>query len=90
MPSSLPRSRTKGRQSVLGGDFIRLELPGGGGFGNPAGRDPAQVALDVADGLISRETAERDYRVALAPDGTPDQAATAQLRETKGERIGAL
>ncbi len=25
----------KGRQSVPGGDFIRLELPGGGGFGEP-------------------------------------------------------
>src|SRR4029077_2309954 len=55
----------KGRQSVPGGDFIRLELPGGGGFGDPAERDPEQVALDVADGLISRETAERDYRVAV-------------------------
>src|SRR6266849_6638953 len=43
----------KGRQSVPGGDFIRLELPGGGGFGNPADRDPEQVALDVADGLVS-------------------------------------
>ena len=71
----------KGRQSVPGGDFIRLELPGGGGFGDPAGRDPARVAVDVADGLISREAAERDYRVALAADGTPDHAATARLRE---------
>src|SRR5438067_9660912 len=43
----------KGRQSVPGGDFIRLELPGGGGFGHAAERDPAQVALDAADGLIS-------------------------------------
>jgi phosphoesterase RecJ-like protein len=34
---------------VPGGDFIRLELPGGGGFGDPAERDPEQVALDVAD-----------------------------------------
>jgi N-methylhydantoinase B len=47
----------KGRQSVPGGDFIRLELPGGGGFGDPAARDPQQVALDVADGLISRKAA---------------------------------
>ncbi len=44
--------RSKGRQTVPGGDFIRLELPGGGGFGNPAERDPEQVALDVADGLV--------------------------------------
>jgi N-methylhydantoinase B len=80
----------KGRQSVPGGDFIRLELPGGGGFGDPADRDPEQVALDVADGLISREAAERDYRVAVAPDGMPDHAATVRLRETKGERRRAL
>ena len=72
----------KGRQSVPGGDFIRLELPGGGGFGDPAERDPEQVALDVADGLISRETALRDYRVALAEDGTLDRAITAELRAT--------
>ncbi len=70
----------KGRQSVPGGDFIRLELPGGGGFGDPADRSPEQVALDVADGLISPEIALRDYRVAIAADGTLDQAATTQLR----------
>ena len=62
-----------------GGDFIRLELPGGGGFGGPAERDPEQVALDAADGLISRESAERDYRVALAVDGRVDGAATVRL-----------
>jgi N-methylhydantoinase B len=72
--------RSKGRQSVPGGDFIRLELPGGGGFGNPSERDPDQVAADVADGLISREIAERDYRVALAADGAVDRAATVRLR----------
>jgi len=70
----------KGRQSVPGGDFIRLETPGGGGFGNPTERDPDQVALDVADGLVSREDAERDYRVALAADDTIDHAATESLR----------
>src|SRR5947199_1994812 len=68
--------RSKGRQTVAGGDFIRLELPGGGGFGDPATRDPDQVAADVADGLITRETAERDYRVALGVDGAVDPAAT--------------
>jgi N-methylhydantoinase B len=72
--------RSKGRQTVPGGDFIRLELPGGGGFGDPATRDPDQVASDVADGLISAEAALRDYRVALAADGTVDRAATARLR----------
>ncbi|HEX5319391.1 MAG TPA: hydantoinase B/oxoprolinase family protein [Stellaceae bacterium] len=77
--------RSKGRQTVQGGDFIRLELPGGGGFGDPARRDPAQVASDVADGLITRETARTDYRVALTDDGGVDRAATAQLRLAAAE-----
>ena len=73
--------RSKGRQTVSGGDCIRLELPGGGGFGSPAERDPDQVAADVADGLYSRETAERDYRVALTADGAVDRERTALLRQ---------
>jgi N-methylhydantoinase B len=77
--------RSKGRQTVTGGDFIRLELPGGGGFGDPATRDPDQVASDVADGIISQDTAARDYRVALAGDGSVDRVATAQLRAIAAE-----
>jgi N-methylhydantoinase B len=72
--------RSKGRQTIPGGDFIRLELPGGGGFGDPATRDADQVALDVADGLITAETARSDYGVALGADGRVDSAATAKLR----------
>jgi N-methylhydantoinase B len=72
--------RPKGRQTVAGGDCIRLELPGGGGFGDPAERDPEQVSSDVADGLYSRETAEGQYRVALTADGAVDDGRTALLR----------
>jgi N-methylhydantoinase B len=75
--------RSKGRQTVAGGDVIRLELPGGGGFGDPAERDPEQVAADVADGLYTREAAERDYRVALTGDGAVDRARTAVLRHAQ-------
>ena len=71
----------KGRQGVPGGDFIRLETPGGGGFGDPRSRDPEQVALDVADGIVSRQAAEQHYGVALAADGSVDRARTAKLRE---------
>jgi N-methylhydantoinase B len=72
--------RSKGRQTIPGGDFIRLELPGGGGFGDPAARDADQVALDVADGLITAITARDEYRVALDAAGRVDKAATARLR----------
>ena len=58
----------KGRQTVPPGDMIRLELPGGAGHGDPRRRDPALVEADVADGLISRESAERDYGVRLPPE----------------------
>ncbi|HVH78253.1 MAG TPA: hydantoinase B/oxoprolinase family protein [Stellaceae bacterium] len=72
--------RSKGRQTIPGSDFIRLELPGGGGFGDPAMRDPDQVALDVADGLITAEVARHDYSVALAADGSVDRGETARVR----------
>ncbi len=72
--------RTKGFQIVPEGDRLMLYLPGGGGMGNPAGRDPARVASDVRDGLISAETARRDYRVVLAADGAVNEAATAAFR----------
>jgi N-methylhydantoinase B len=38
-----------------------IELPGGGGLGEPAERPHEDVLSDVADGLISRESAIRDY-----------------------------
>jgi N-methylhydantoinase B len=72
--------RSKGRQTVPPRDAIRLELPGGGGFGDPHERPAAQVAEDVLDELISREAAERDYGVAVRSDGSVDAAATARLR----------
>lgn len=38
-----------------------LELPGGGGYGQPHRRDPALVADDVEEGLVSRSAASREY-----------------------------
>jgi N-methylhydantoinase B len=72
--------RPKGRQTVPPGDVIRLELPGGAGHGAPERRDPERVAADVIDGLISRESAEQDYRVVLRQDGSVDVAATSKRR----------
>jgi N-methylhydantoinase B len=73
--------RPKGRQTVPPGDFLRLELPGGGGHGAPRRRDPAVVAADVIDGLVSRERAEQDYGVVFKRDGTVDRAGTQRLRD---------
>ncbi|MGH6788969.1 MAG: hydantoinase B/oxoprolinase family protein [Pseudolabrys sp.] len=62
------------------GQKVRLETPGGGGFGDPMTRDPAKVARDVALGYISREAARAGYGVVIRDDGTIDAAATAARR----------
>jgi len=62
------------------GQKVRLETPGGGGFGDPGARDPARVARDVRLGYVSRDAALRAYKVALTPNGGVDDAATAALR----------
>jgi N-methylhydantoinase B len=72
--------KPKGRQTVPPRDSIRLELPGGGGFGDPRERDAEQVAADVADGLITRAAAKSDYGVVVDADCRVDRRATARLR----------
>ena len=43
----------KGKQTVPADRHLILELPGGGGFGDPAERDPAADANDVAQGYVT-------------------------------------
>ena len=50
-------------------DSMRIETPGGGGYGPPAQRALDQLARDLRDGRVSRAAALRDYgleRVAAA------------------------
>jgi N-methylhydantoinase B len=62
---------------------------GGGGFGDPIGRDPGLVAEDVADGAVSERRALLDYGVVLAPDGKADAAGTHAARhEIRVRRLG--
>jgi N-methylhydantoinase B len=75
------------RQQRIGADErVILSLPGGGGFGPPTERDPAQVARDVTAGLVSVERAREVYRVVLTETGqhgerTAATEATGRLRE---------
>ncbi len=62
------------------GQKVRLETPGGGGFGEPAAREPERVVRDVKLGYVSRDSARRDYKVVLRADGSLDADATAQAR----------
>lgn len=67
---------------MLQGDVIRLELPGGGGFGAAFERDPNAVLTDVVHGKITADTALRDYGVVIL-DSPPavDVAATSTIRQ---------
>jgi N-methylhydantoinase B len=63
------------------GQRLRLETPGGGGFGAPRDRDPDAVSRDVRLGYVSSKAARDIYRVATREDATTDEAATAALRK---------
>ena len=45
--------------ALLPGDLVRVRTPGGGGYGDPALRDPAAVAEDVRLGRYSKDDAKR-------------------------------
>jgi N-methylhydantoinase B len=52
---------TKAVHTIPPGDRIVLELPGGGGVGDPAQRAKSRLDADVAAGLVSAAGAARDY-----------------------------
>jgi N-methylhydantoinase B len=73
--------RTKGFQVIPDGEHLLLQLPGGGGMGDPTQRDPDLVAADVRDGLVSAATARNTYQVIVSPEGMLDRSGTAVARE---------
>ncbi|MEI2414649.1 hydantoinase B/oxoprolinase family protein [Orrella sp. JC864] len=55
--------RGKGTQHVPPGQHLILELPGGGGFGDPARRDRQALACDLRNGYLDEAALRRDYGV---------------------------
>jgi N-methylhydantoinase B len=76
--------KVKGFQLVPAGDRLVVEMPGGGGHGDPFARDPAAVARDVAYGFIDAAEADSLYGVVLDAGGAPDIAATQRRRAARG------
>jgi N-methylhydantoinase B len=77
---------SKGSYPVRAGDVVSFRVAGAGGYGDPGGRDPEAVRRDAADGLVSREAAERDYGVRLDPaTGAVDPEATRRLRGDRAD-----
>ncbi|MSS71892.1 MAG: hydantoinase B/oxoprolinase family protein [Candidatus Latescibacteria bacterium] len=63
------------------GDLLRLETPGGGGYGDPLDRPSEQVLQDVRRGYYDQETARREYGVVILEDQWKvDEEGTARLR----------
>ncbi len=58
------------------GERLVVEMPGGGGYGDPMKRAPEAIAEDLRMGYVTREGAERDYGAVFAADGSLDVAAT--------------
>ena len=65
--------------AVAAGDELDFITWGGGGWGDPLDRDPALVAKEVGQGLVSVAGA-RGYGVVVA-GGAVDESATTALRE---------
>ncbi len=71
------------------GDIFRLETPGGGGYGNPAKRDPERVCADVNEGYVTAKAAREVYRVAVRKSKgvyAVDAAKTKALRSLRKRR----
>jgi N-methylhydantoinase B len=51
----------KGIHVIPTGDSLVVELPGGGGFGNPKDRTRTRVEADVKSGIVSATSARDDY-----------------------------
>ena len=63
------------------GGRIRIETPGGGGYGPPLERDGQQIVDDVRSGKISERAARELYGVVIdSCTSTIDETATAELR----------
>jgi len=87
----------KALRDLQAGDVVHVDLPGGGGYGDPFERDPQKVLWDVIEGYVTPEEAKRNYGVAIRYKGNAqdlvklpgdwhiDAARTASLRGIKVE-----
>ena len=62
---------------------MRLETPGGGGYGDALTRNPETVRSDVIQGYVSAEAAFNDFGVIFKDSGTVEYAATIALRKER-------
>lgn len=70
-------------------DALYVRWNGAGGYGDPLARDPESLVVDIADGVVSRESARRLYGVVINDAGALDvpktRAERARLRDARQE-----
>ncbi|MHC1559946.1 hydantoinase B/oxoprolinase family protein [Actinomycetospora sp. C-140] len=69
-----------GETYVAPGEVFTMFWQGGGGYGDPLVRDPADVARDVREEKVTASTAAQAYGVVVDASGTVDTAATEARR----------
>ena len=67
------RLHAKSLVDLGAGDTVHVNLPGGGGYGDPFQRDVQRVLGDVIEGYITPEEAEKNYGVAVRYIGKPEE-----------------
>ena len=62
----------KALKDLTKGEVIHVNLPGGGGYGDPFKRAPEKVLWDVIEGYVTAAAAEKQYGVAVTYSGLAD------------------
>ncbi len=87
----------KALKDLQASDVVHVDLPGGGGYGEPFARDPEKVLWDVIEGYVTAAEAEAKYGVVIGYRGDAnalvrlpadwfiDKSRTAELRGVKVE-----
>jgi N-methylhydantoinase B len=75
--------KSKGQQTIPKHETVLIEMPGGGGLGDPFERAPEMVAEDVRLGMVSVGAAASDYGVILREDCSVDHDATKTVRRNR-------
>jgi N-methylhydantoinase B len=82
----IPQAKDTGRLEA--GDAWVCFCNGGGGYGDPLGRDPDKAAHDVRIGLCTIEETKRLYGVVCDSDGMVDIGGTRQARaDIRADRL---
>jgi N-methylhydantoinase B len=77
-------------EAVPKGTVYYQQAGGGGGYGDPFLRPAEKVAAEVRNGIVSFESARRDYGVAIDPvTFAVIEDETGKLRSTRPIRTGA-